>query len=150
MTTKLLLSMAVLACMCVCQSPPKPASDGLSGHETSATPHFACNLKAFTPQQRAQWRKLIDQLMAAVTTARELTDGYSLHVDTGRVSLVEAAQWVELERKCCPFFNFQLDLHGEDGSLWLSLKGREGVKQFIEMDFTGLRDKLGHHTPRGN
>jgi len=51
----------------------------------------------------------------------------------------------DLERKCCPFFDFELDLHGEDGGLWLILKGREGVKQFIQTDFTRLRDKLPHH-----
>jgi hypothetical protein len=83
--------------------------------------------------------------MPAVVSARERNDGYALQVDTKRVSLVEVAQWVDLERKCCPFFDFQFDLHGEDGGLWLSLTGREGVKQFIEMDFTRLRDKLPHH-----
>lgn len=83
-------------------------------------------------------------MMPAVVAARELNDGYALEIDSRQVSVVEVAQWVELERKCCPFFDFQLDLHGQDGGLWLSLKGRDGVKQFIEMDFTRLRGKLGH------
>src|SRR6266436_1230275 len=121
MTTRFLLSMLAVASGCICQSPPQPA-----GAENSNPIPFACNLKAFTPEQRAQWRKLIDQLMPAVVAARERNDGYSLQVDTKRISLVEVAQWVEFERKCCPFFDFQLDLHGEDGGLWLSLKGREG------------------------
>jgi hypothetical protein len=132
--------MLAVGSACICQS-PRPTA----GAENSNPIPFACNLKAFTPQQRAQWRKLLDQLTPAVLSARERNDGYALQVDTQKMSLVEAAQWVDLERKCCPFFDFQFDFHGEDGGLWLSLKGREGVKQFIEMDFTGLRDKLGHH-----
>jgi hypothetical protein len=141
MTTKFVVSMLAVVSSCICQSPVKP-----SAAENANPIPFACNLKAFTPQQREQWKKLIDQLMPAVTSARDRNDGYSLQVDTRKMSLVEVAQWVDLERKCCPFFDFQLDLHGVDGDLWLSLTGREGVKQFIEMDFTRLRDKLPHHS----
>jgi hypothetical protein len=104
---------------------------------------FACNLKAFTPQQRAEHGKLGDRLMPAVLAARERKDGYSLEIDTRKVSLVEVAGWVDLEGKCCPFFDFQLDFRGQDGALWLSLKGRDGVKQFITTEFTRLHDKLG-------
>ncbi len=77
-----------------------------------------------------------------MTIARELPDGYALQIDSRRVTLVQLAEWIDLERRCCPFFDFEVDLHGEDGTVWLSLKGREGVKQFIQQDFTGLHDKL--------
>src|SRR6266853_5694323 len=103
---------------------------------------FACNLKAFQPAERLRWRELIEQVMSAVVSARELNNGYALRVDAGRTSLVQVAQWIDLERKCCPFFDFQVAMHGEDGSLWLSLTGREGVKQFINADFLLLHDKL--------
>jgi hypothetical protein len=105
---------------------------------------FACNLKAFQPAERARWRKLIEQVTSAVVSARELNDGYALRVDTSRAPLVQVAEWIGLERKCCPFFDFQVAVHGEDGSLWLSLTGREGVKQFIDADFSLLHDKLAN------
>jgi hypothetical protein len=105
---------------------------------------FACNLKAFQPAERVRWRELIEQVMSAVVSARELNNGYALRMDTGRTSLVQVAQWIDLERKCCPFFDFQVAVHGEDGSLWLSLTGREGVKQFIDADFSLLHDKLAN------
>jgi len=103
---------------------------------------FACNLKAFTPDQRVRWRQLIDRVTSAVTEARELRDGYGLKVNTAQVPLVEVAEWIDLERRCCPFFDFQIDVHGEDGNLWLSLKGRDGVKDFIRGDFSRLHDKI--------
>ena len=45
------------------------------------------------------------------------------------------AEWVADERKCCPFFTFEIWVEGETGALRLSLKGREGVKPFIKMEF---------------
>ena len=139
MTSKFLAPMLAIIPACICQSPSHP--QGMVIPKPAA---FACNLKAFTTQERAQYRKLSDRLMPAVLSEREKNDGYALELNTRSISVVEVAQWVELERKCCPFFSFQLDLRGEDGALWLSLTGREGVKQFIEVDFTGLRDKLPH------
>ena len=103
---------------------------------------LACDLKAFQPEERKHWRQLLDQLSGAVLEVRELSNGYALHINIRRMSVVELAQWIDLERKCCPFFNFQLDLHGDDGTLRLSLQGREGVKEFIMVDFRSLRDKL--------
>jgi hypothetical protein len=141
MTTKFLVSMLAVVPSCICQTPVRPPAA-----ENSNPIPFACNLKALTPQERVQGKKLNDQLMSAVVSVRERNDGYALQVDTKTVSVVEVAQWVDLERKCCRFFDFQLDLHGEDGGLWLSLKGPEGVKQFIETDFTRLRDKFPRHS----
>jgi hypothetical protein len=109
---------------------------------------FACNLKAFTPDQRVRWRHLIERVTSAVTETRELKDGYALRVNTAQAPLVDIAEWIELERRCCPFFDFQMDVHGEDGSSWLSLKGREGVKDFINADFSLLHDKLQKHDAR--
>lgn len=132
MTNKTLsLSAFVLIAGSLCQAQPAPEQAP-----------FACNLKAFTPAERIRWRKLIEHVSSAVVVARELNDGYALRVNASQASLGEVAEWVDLERKCCPFFDFQVDVHGQDGSMWLSLKGREGVKDFIRMDFSLLREKL--------
>lgn len=103
---------------------------------------FACNLKAFKPEERKEWRRLIEQVTSSVTAMRELPDGYALTIDSRKSSLVDVAKWIDLERKCCPFFDFDLDLHGEDGTLSLTLKGRDGVKQFIVEDFSLLTKRF--------
>jgi len=38
---------------------------------------------------------------------------------------------VALERRCCPFFEFTIEVGSEGNSTWLSLAGEEGVKDFI-------------------
>ncbi len=101
-----------------------------------STVPLACNLKAFTPQERQEWRAGLDRFHSAVTSTRELKDGYEFHVDPARASLAQVAAWIELERKCCPFFDYRLDVQGGNGSLSVSLTGGEGVKEFIRLDFS--------------
>jgi hypothetical protein len=56
--------------------------------------------------------------------------------------LIDVAQWLDLWRRCCPFYEFQIDYHAADGSLWLSVKGRPGVKEYIPVDSPRLASKL--------
>jgi hypothetical protein len=128
MTTYKIL-FAGLALICACA-----AADTVSP--------LACNLKAFQPQERAEWRKRLEQVMGAVTAKRPMTDGYTFQIDSRKAGFREVATWIELERKCCPFFIFELGMQGENGAVWLNLRGREGVKQFIAADFKILFDRL--------
>ena len=100
---------------------------------------FTCNLKAFQPEERKIHDRLTAQLRSAAVARRELPDGYSFQMDPRKVSLAQIAEWAVLERKCCPFFDYQLDLHSEENTLWFTLKGREGVKRFIEMEVPRAR-----------
>ncbi len=97
---------------------------------------FACNLKVFQPEERKQHIKLTHEIMSTLVAHRELPQGCSFQIDPTRVSLLELAEWAGRERKCCPFFNFQIALDGPaEGQLTLPLTGREGVKQFIRTEF---------------
>ena len=66
-----------------------------------------------------------------VDRGRDLVDGYALRIDTSKAPLVDVAEWIELERRCCLFFDYETAVHGE---VRLSLKGREGARGFIEAD----------------
>jgi hypothetical protein len=46
-----------------------------------------------------------------------------------------AAEWVSLERKCCPFLAFEIEQPKDQGPVWLRITGPEGVKAFIEEEF---------------
>ena len=129
MNTKTLLLPAILA-----------ALSGIGYAETA--PPIACNLKAITAQQREQLGRLGEHVIAGINGSRELKDGYAFHVDPAKASLVEVAQWLDVWRRCCPFYEFQVDFHAADGSLWLSVTGRQGVKEYIPMDSPRLAAKL--------
>jgi hypothetical protein len=134
MSQNLILAGLAFACGCLAQS--------------AATP-FACNLKAFTPAERADWRNRLNHVMLSVSAIRELADGYSFQVDPHRASFVDLARWVELERKCCPFFSFELGMRSNDGGIWLNLRGRQGVKEFLAADFQPLFELLANNSKDG-
>jgi len=45
-----------------------------------------------------------------------------------------AAEFITLERLCCPFLTLALEVERERGPLWLKLTGREGVKPFLRAE----------------
>ena len=95
---------------------------------------FACNLKALTSAERKQHEQLTVMLFTSTVERRELPDGYAFRFPAA-ISMSKLAQWVDNERKCCPFFDFQLEQGREQGALWMRLTGRAGVKQFIREEF---------------
>ena len=96
---------------------------------------FACDLKALTPEQRKEHQKLSRDLASAVSGLRELPDGYTLQINSAKLPLVAIAQWITLERRCCPFLRFRVDVETTDETVSLSLQGAPGVKKFLEMEF---------------
>ena len=57
---------------------------------------------------------------------------------TGPATLVEIAEFIALERACCPFFNFQLEIVEENGPTWWRVTGREVVKEFLAQILGGV------------
>ena len=107
-----------------------------------SVPPIACNMKALTSGQRKQLSLVGAHVISAITSSRELTDGYAFRIDPAKASLMDVAQWLDLWRRCCPFYEFQIDLHAAEVSLWLSVKGRPGVKEYIRVDSPRLAAKL--------
>jgi len=132
MNPNLFFAGLVLVCGCVAQSKAPP---------------LACNLRAFSTAERTDWRKRLDQVLRSVSAVHDLSEGYSFQIDPHRTSFLDVAQWIDLERKCCPFFVFELALDGGAGTIQLNLRGREGVKQFIASDFQSLFSRLARQSP---
>jgi hypothetical protein len=96
---------------------------------------FYCNIKALTPVERAHHKQLTEKLLAARKETVETEKGYELQFSPSNVSLAELSDWVAAESKCCPFFDFHIDLEREGSLLCLRLTGEEGVKAFIRAEF---------------
>jgi hypothetical protein len=109
------------------------ANDGCC---TSESP-LACDLSAISASDRPRYNELRRIAGAAVIGQRELADGLAIQIDTGRIALPQLAEWISFERKCCPFFEFRIDLAPDSGPVWLTLTGRAGVKEFITEAFAG-------------
>jgi hypothetical protein len=96
---------------------------------------FYCNIKALTAEERARHKQLGEKLTAARKEIVELPKGYEFQFSPKSITIGELAEWVSNERKCCPFFDFHIDLEGEGSLLCLRLTGEEGIKAFIRAEF---------------
>lgn len=96
---------------------------------------FYCNTTALTPAERARHKQLTDKLMSLRKEVVETEKGYEFQYSPSDVSLLELADWVVAEGKCCPFFDFHIDLEREGRLLCLRLTGDEGIKGFIRWEF---------------
>ena len=104
---------------------------------------FACELGVIPADERLQHLTTARELFQSVARIRELNDGYAFQIRETPVALVQAAQFIDRERLCCPFFRFGLEVEAEGGWLWLRLTGRAGVKEFIRAEIAEfLGEKL--------
>jgi len=96
---------------------------------------LACDLDAISASDRPRYNELRKMLAASAIGKRDLPDGIAVKISTERMALAQLAEWISYERKCCPFFEFKIDVAPESGPVWLSLTGRAGVKEFLEQAF---------------
>jgi hypothetical protein len=96
---------------------------------------FYCNIKALNPAERAQQKQLTEKLIALRTQIVETPTGYEFQFSPSTVSLAELTAWVSAESKCCPFFDFHIDVERQATLLCLRLTGEEGIKSLIRTEF---------------
>ena len=96
---------------------------------------FYCNMKALSHTERIKHLMLTGKLIMVRKEIVELENGYEFQFSPSNVSVEDLANWVVAESKCCPFFDFHIDLEEEGRLLWLRLTGEEGVKEFIRSEF---------------
>jgi hypothetical protein len=96
---------------------------------------FACNLKAISAAERPRYNELVKRVRVAIRGRNEISNGYAFRLDSKTVTLPEAAEWIGMERLCCPFLTFQLSSAGDQADWVLTLTGPEGVKPLITAEF---------------
>ena len=99
---------------------------------------IACDMSAVEPGLRGRHAANAAELFRAVEEVRELPGGYAFRLPNDSDTLHKTAEFVSLERLCCPFLGFVLEVEPEGGPVWLRLTGREGVKAFIREEVGGL------------
>src|SRR5262249_25464238 len=109
----------------------------LAGKERRAAmslQRFFCNTKALNGDERVRHEALTKKLFAKRQETIETEKGYEVRYSQADVRVGEVAEWAVAESKCCPFFDFHIDLEREGKLVCLRLTGKEGVKQFIRAE----------------
>jgi len=105
---------------------------------TDATPPpLACRANALDRVQRRRQQALLETVRRRALAKLDLPDGLGLTFPADPALFVEMAEWVSLERRCCPFLAFALEWKAND-SVVVRLTGQPGVKEFIAAEM-GVR-----------
>ncbi len=100
---------------------------------------FYCNIKTLSVAERLHKKQIGEKMAASRVEVNELPNGFAFRFRPGGVSIVELADWVESEQRCCPFFDMTIEAEREGGPVWLKITGREGVKEFIREELKSLK-----------
>ena len=81
-------------------------------------------------------------LFAQALETRELADGYRFAFPAEEGGIADLLQFILAERACCPFFTFELTFPSPHERVWLTVRGREGVKEIVR-DAVMSKVKMG-------
>lgn len=80
---------------------------------------------------QARRKNYLDKAAESLIDSAELSDGFVFRFPLRDSILQDLAEIIELERKCCPFLNFRLELEVGKEFVSLELTGAEGTKEII-------------------
>ena len=95
-------------------------------------PVLACDFTAMDTEQRERYRALRRRLSQDLHEARDLKDGYAFRHASEAEVLIELAEYVTLERLCCPFFDFAIEVGRDGGEVWLRITGGQEAKRILQ------------------
>jgi hypothetical protein len=89
-----------------------------------------CRIDVFEAPERERYAALRSAMKAAVRGVEELPDGYALRLTSDADVFGKVAEWITLERRCCPFLTVALRW-AETDTVSLELTGSAEVKAFL-------------------
>lgn len=111
----------------------------MSTDQSHAPLPIACRPNALSKEERVRSQALRTELAAATTETSELPGGYSFRYRPDAALFQKAAEWIGLERRCCPFLSFELRWsEGDNVAPLLSVIGPEGTKEFLAAEMPEL------------
>ena len=97
----------------------------------------ACDRSVLTAEQRERHGDLRRQLREDVREVVELENGYAFGHSSDGAVLLAVAEFVALERLCCPFFEFGITVGRDGGPVWLRMTGEGEAKRVLEAEVPG-------------
>ena len=105
---------------------------------------LVCNMDVFTPAERENHIQTTTQLFQIVQAIHEAENGLEFMFPNfdKQEDLLQLAEFIFNERRCCPFLEFRLRI-APDMPISLLLTGPEGTQEFLRAEFTEYRSS-GH------
>ncbi len=97
----------------------------------SETVPLACNANAFDAQQRVRYGELKRALLPRAVQITDLESGIAFSHEADARTILELAEFATLERLCCPFLTFNLEITPNQAGSKLTLTGPDGTAAFL-------------------
>jgi hypothetical protein len=91
-----------------------------------------CDFTAIPNAERESHILTATQIFQAARQIQELPTGYGLQLPNEDGMFMCLAHFAENERRCCPFWNFGIEIEANNGPLWLRLTGPDGAKEVLQ------------------
>lgn len=105
-------------------------------HGPGASRTIACDLSAFSLDERRRYDVLRASVISALKEVVKTDAGFQLRLDAA-LAPRDIAEWMALERRCCPFLEAGFTLKPDD-TTWVELSGPAGVKDLLRQEFCPL------------
>jgi hypothetical protein len=88
---------------------------------------LACDRLALSPQERRQQEDLVARIKRQISYREAVGEGFKVTLPAA--ALVDVAQWISLERRCCPFLRFEVRVEKE--TISLAVDGPPGTRALL-------------------
>ena len=88
--------------------------------------------KLTTPELIERKKTIIAELKLSVRERNELENGIQYKFESSDRLIDLVSNFIKTERLCCDFFDFNLNVVADTGSMQLTLSGPDGTKEFIK------------------
>jgi hypothetical protein len=96
--------------------------------------NFTCDLNALNDIQRNRLGRFHRDFLPLAISIDELKNGYDLKFPYDETLFVNAAEYITIERLCCPFLRLNISLAQNGETFNISIAGDDGVKTFIKAE----------------
>ncbi len=111
--------------------------------------NISCTLKANEFQDRL--KMIREKVIPCASNIEELKNGYRLSFSSTPKLRLKIEQFVNLEKHCCGFLNFDLLKENRDDQFLLEVTGSQEAKAYIQqqddqflLEITGLQEAKAH------
>lgn len=97
---------------------------------------IACDLTVFNESERAKHMALARSLWAEAKEIIEYKDGFTFVFQESPPLEKQIVSWIANERKCCPFFSFEISR--APSTLRLHISGPDGAKKILAAELENM------------
>ena len=94
----------------------------------------ACNLFALDQDERAREGMLLEMFRSLPASVEWTGSAHRMLIPNDAATLAGVGELLALERRCCPFLHFSLEVNAADHAV-LTISGPHGSREFVEETF---------------